>query len=130
MERKQKVLVQENEPSLRRVLELSLAKSGLDITAVPDYLSAGEAAGSGYDAVIIEFHPEAMCGSFIDQVRAGADHERIPAILVTTTRRPGDAWRRKYHPDILLYKPFDIRYLERKLLEVLNDRKANEAAFQ
>ncbi len=129
MERRQKVLVQENEPSLRRVLELSLTNSGLDVTAVPDYPSAGEEAGSEYDAMIVEFHPEDLCGSFIEQVRSAVDRGRVPVILVTTTRRPGDEWRRKYDPDILLYKPYDIRYLERKLLEVLNERNKNEAAI-
>jgi hypothetical protein len=40
-------------------------------------------------------------------------------VIVTTTDRPEDRWRKKYKPDTILYKPFDVRYLVKKIQECL-----------
>jgi len=125
-----RVLLQEREPSLRRVLQLSLGKAGFDITPVEDVPGARKHLESEYDAIILEYYPQTACGPFIEQVREASEPTQSPAVLVTTTFRPGDEWRRTYKPDILLYKPFDIRYLEKKLLEVLHERTENEKAIR
>ncbi|MBN1266702.1 MAG: response regulator [Anaerolineales bacterium] len=123
MKGKRRILLQESEPSLRRVLELSLVKSGLDITAVEDYQLAQMQLQDSYDAFIIEYSPQSLCGTFINRARSSTSENNFPVFLITTTCRPGEEWRRTYKPDLVFYKPFDIRYLERKLLEVLDERK-------
>jgi DNA-binding response OmpR family regulator len=126
MQERRRVLLQEREPSLRRVIELSLLKSGLEITAVEDHQLALEQLHDNYDAYIFEYNPQAVCGSLINQVRSLSTRSACPVVLVTTTNRPGEDWRKTYKPDLVFYKPFDIRYLERKLLEVLDERKEGE----
>jgi hypothetical protein len=46
-------------------------------------------------------------------------------VMVSTTNRLGDDWRRIYKPDSVIYKPFDIRYLIR-LIKVLVEKKGRE----
>ena len=36
-------------------------------------------------------------------------------VVVMTTQRLEDAWRKKYKPDVVLYKPIDVRFLYRRI---------------
>ena len=123
MREKPRVLLQEREPSLRRVIKLSLLKAGLETTDVEDFQQATAQLDNMFDIFIIEYSLEVECGSFIQRVRGLPGS---PVILVTTTDRLDVEWRKKHQPDLVFYKPFDIRYLERKMLEVLNEKKKIE----
>jgi DNA-binding response OmpR family regulator len=37
-------------------------------------------------------------------------------VVVTTAERPEDEWRRRYRPDLLVYQPFDVRYVCHRIL--------------
>jgi len=120
------VLLQERDPALRRILALSLKHNGLTIHEAVDCEHAAGFIGQRIDAVVLEYDPLSACGQLIAMLRHRSQPLRPPAVLVTTTRRPGATWRREHRPDLVLYKPFDIRFFEKKLLEALDDRQGSE----
>lgn len=40
-------------------------------------------------------------------------------VVVMTTQRLEDAWRKKYKPDVVLYKPIDVRFLYRRIQQLI-----------
>jgi DNA-binding response OmpR family regulator len=106
------VLLVESEGSLRRVITVSLKELGLRVLDAPDIFCAKDLLKTERpDLLITELDfPFGRNGELIELYRM-QNGECRGAVLVTTTQRFGDDWRRKYRPDVTLFKPFDIRVL-------------------
>lgn len=110
------VLLLESEPGLRRVVSLSLRQRGYEVLEAEDPDAVNELLEEDIpDLFILELdHPNGENGHLIDRYRQKIqDTEGV--VLLTTTHRPEDSWRYRYQPDAVLYKPFDIRHLCRRV---------------
>lgn len=110
------VLLLESEPSLRRVVSLSLRQRGYQVLEAADSEAANELLEADKpDLLILELdHPHGENGRLIELYRENNEGAE-GAVLLTTTHRPEESWRFRYRPDAVLYKPFDIRYLCRRV---------------
>ena len=106
------VLLVESEGSLRRVLSVSLKELGLRVLEAPDVDCAKDLLKTEYpDLLITEIDfPFGRNGELIELFRKQRGEHR-GSVVVTTTHRISNDWRRRYRPDLTLFKPFDIRYL-------------------
>ncbi len=108
------ILLIESDPDLRRVISLSLQQEGFKIIEVVEGAQAYEIMKNEYpEILVLELDiPHGRNGALIEAYRRC--HEKDPnygKVVLTTTRRPGDAWRKRYQPDAVIYKPFDVRRL-------------------
>jgi two-component system phosphate regulon response regulator PhoB len=112
-----RILLLEGERRLRKAIVMSLKQLDVEIEEAPDAQEARVLLedNPAPDILIVDLdYPEAKNSELIDLFRQkDGDEKRI--VLVTTTERPKDKWRQSYHPDMILYKPFDIRYLIRRI---------------
>ncbi|MGD2156924.1 MAG: response regulator [Anaerolineales bacterium] len=110
------VLLLEQEDSLRRVIVLTLKQMGMKVLEASDAPSARKyLKNHNPDLFVLNFdHPSGKNGNLINLYRekTGVDQG---GVLLTTTQRPDDNWRELYKPDIVVYKPFDIRYLVKRI---------------
>ncbi|KPK93191.1 MAG: hypothetical protein AMJ88_08425 [Anaerolineae bacterium SM23_ 63] len=115
------VVLVESEKSLRRVLSVSLTELGLRVLEAPDLDCARDLLNTECpDLLITEIDfPFGRNGELIEQFRNQKGDCR-GSVVVTTTQRYGDAWRHRYHPDVTLYKPFDIRLLCKSVSKLLS----------
>jgi DNA-binding response OmpR family regulator len=116
------ILLLESEGSLRRVLAVSLKELGLRVLEAPDVDFAKDLLKTARpDLLITEIDfPFGRNGELIEQFRR-QKRECSGFVLVTTTQRFGDAWRRRYRPDVTLFKPFDIRLLCKSVIALLGE---------
>lgn len=117
------VLVVERELALRNAMLISLVGLGLD----------ARQAGSGEDAarildhftpdvLIVDFdYPEGRNARLIETYRQRLGECAQP-VIVTTTQRLTESWRRMCEPISVLYKPFDIRLL----IKILTSKLAGD----
>jgi DNA-binding response OmpR family regulator len=108
------ILLLESNIDLRRVITISLQQIGYKIFDVTDAAHAFEILERTTPEVfILELDvPFGKNGALIERYRDC--QERVTwegTVILTTTFRPGDAWRRRYKPDAVIYKPFDMRAL-------------------
>jgi DNA-binding response OmpR family regulator len=108
------VLLFETEASLRKVVAASLEQQGFDIIqaanadAVRMHLRRDTP-----DLFVLELdHPDGDNGRLIDAYRSRSNNG---AVLLTTTERPDNGWRDRYQPEAVVYKPFDVRFLCRRV---------------
>lgn len=115
------VLLVENERSLRRVITVSLQELGLRVFEAPDINCARDLLKTERpDLLITELDfPFGRNGELIELFRKQKGEYR-GSVLVTTTQRFDDDWRRKYRPDVTLFKPFDIRLLCKSVSRLLS----------
>lgn len=118
------VLLFETEASLRKVMAASLEQQGYDIIQAANADAARKHLRRDTpDLFVLELdHPAGDNGELIDVYR-----RRSPdgPVLLTTTERPNDGWRTRYQPEAVVYKPFDVRFLCRRvrgLMQVTGDR--------
>jgi DNA-binding response OmpR family regulator len=121
------ILLIESDPDLRKVITLSLRQEGFDILEVGDVAQAyGFMLDEPPEILILELDfPDGTNGALIEAYRRISD--RDPAngkVVLTTTLRPGDAWRQKYQPDAVIYKPFDVR----QLCDLIKDQVKSDSA--
>jgi two-component system KDP operon response regulator KdpE len=111
------VLLLEQEDSLRRVIVLTLKQLGIDVLEASDENSARKCLERKTpDLFIINLDsPTGKKGQLIKLFREKSGDEQ-GAVLLTTTQRPEDKWRQRFRPDVVIYKPFDIRYLMRRII--------------
>jgi DNA-binding response OmpR family regulator len=114
------VLVVEGEESLRRVITLSLQELGLRVFEAPDLRCARELLKTEHpDLLVLEldFPNDHNC-ELIELFRKQRGQDR-GSVVVTTTQRTSDDWRRRNHPEITLFKPFDMRLLCKSVTALL-----------
>lgn len=115
------VLLLETERSLRKVVAASLQQLGLRIIEAEDAEAARQhLQGGAPDLFVLELdHPSGDNGALIDAYRAQSDEG---AVVLTTTERPKDDWRQRYQPEAVVYKPFDVRYLLRRVRRLIHHK--------
>jgi DNA-binding response OmpR family regulator len=108
------VLLLESEPSLRKVVAASLQQNGLRILQAEDAEAARQQLDEEEpDLFVLELdHPAGEHGSLIEAYRQRCGGGPV---VLTTTERPEEAWRRRYRPEAVVYKPYDVRLLARRI---------------
>lgn len=118
------ILLIESDPDLRKVITLSLRQEGFDILEVSEIAQAYDFMRDRPPEILIlelDF-PHGNNGALIEAYR-GTDNPTTGRVVLTTTIRPGDAWRKKYQPDAVIYKPFDVR----QLCDLVKDQIQNDS---
>jgi two-component system OmpR family response regulator len=117
------VLLIEHDPELRKIMELSLQQAGLEVGSVGRYANALQVLGQrAPDIFIIDFDlRDGDPGGLISAYRRHPKFTGGP-VVISTSDRLNDDWRRKHKPDTVIYKPFDMRYLIR-LIGVFEQEK-------
>ena len=114
------VLLFEKDGGLRKSIFLTLRQQGFEVQEAADATGVRQILEKENPDlfVIDQDSSDGDAGALIDMFR-----ERSPAgcqaVVVTTTQRVDDDWRKEYQPDIVVYKPFDIRFLYRNILKLL-----------
>ena len=112
------VLLLEPESNLRRAIAVTLQQLNMHVFEAADAKSARSILEHQTPRLLIlEFDStNGWAGDLIDSFRQKNGNGQS-LVLLTTSERPGDVWRQRYQPDIVVYKPFDIRYLTRCINE-------------
>jgi two-component system KDP operon response regulator KdpE len=115
-EKKLSILLIEHDPELRKVIKLTLEQNGMKVVTVERFSNALQVLEQGDpDLFLVDFDlTDGDPGELIEQFRR--TKEDRGAVMLTTTSRPDDHWRRTYQPDAVVYKPFDIRHLYKRIL--------------
>jgi DNA-binding response OmpR family regulator len=110
------ILLIENDPELRKVMKISLEQNGMKVTAVSKPANAINYLEQEIpDFFMVDFEMNGgNPGELIKTFRKTAE-DKGGITLLTTTCRPDDDWRQKYQPDVVIYKPFDLRQLQRRI---------------
>ena len=118
------ILLLEGDTGLRKIISLALLQQGITVYAAPDPTKARRILGKETpDLFILELdNPEGNNGELIDLYRQNKN-ELDNTVLLLTTRRPSDIWRNRYQPDVVIYKPFDIRFLVRRVTDLIQKEK-------
>jgi DNA-binding response OmpR family regulator len=108
------VLLLEHESKLRRAITVTLQQLNMKVFEASDAESARSILEHQTPRLLIlEFDStNGKTGELIEYFRR-KNEKGQNLVLLTTSERPGDVWRQHYRPDIVVYKPFDIRYLTR-----------------
>jgi hypothetical protein len=70
--------------------------------------------------LIVEYLPKSEADSaIIDAFRDDADKGHV---VLTVLERPNNSWIMKQQPDMIIYKPFDVRYLERRMDDMIQEK--------
>ena len=123
---KPRIVLCEADSGLRRSIALSLKHLGLDVWdslepgAACDLVLSGRADLFILDQDALIDEPDNIC----DRIREYRQDSGL-RLLVTATQRVGEAWRSKIQPDAVLYKPYDVRFLYRRIVELLEIKKNN-----
>lgn len=125
------VLLVESEKSLRRVITVSLQELGLRVFEVPDFECARNLLETErLDLLVTELDfPFGRNGELIELFRKQKG-EYQGSVLVTTTHRFDDDWRRRYRPDVIVFKPFDIRVLCKFVSGLLGENYDEDAHYR
>jgi DNA-binding response OmpR family regulator len=117
------LLLVERDAELRKAIGLCLQQDGWRILAASD---AGEACRvlerETPEVLVLNAGPspdrrgEAVA-SFRDRQGAG----RRGFVVITADQHLEEAWRRKYRPDAVVFKPFDVRHLSRRIARLTED---------
>jgi DNA-binding response OmpR family regulator len=116
------ILLVEQDNDLRRVVAANLEQQGWRVLTASAPSDARQFLGQEEPTVLV-FGTETSWqagGKLIDQFRDHADDgDGESLVVITPTDRLAEQWRRTYEPDVVIYKPYDIRYLNRKLTKLL-----------
>ncbi len=116
LDSKSQVLIIEHDPALRKIMEISLEQAGVRVEAVSRYANALQILQQEPPKVfIVDF--DLRDGDPGRLITAYRQHPKgnDGTVMVSTAHRLEDEWRREHRPDSVIYKPFDIRYLIRKI---------------
>jgi CheY-like chemotaxis protein len=116
-----RVLVVDDDPTLRLVIRLVLERGGYEIDEAPHGKAALEAMTSAVpDVVVADMRMPVMSGlELIHRMRAEAATERVPVILLTGVSDVGDM---KDLASAVLIKPFEPAHLLSTVGELISDR--------
>ena len=126
-----RVLVIEDDPALRKVLEIRLELDGFDVTVAPD----GEAALE----VLLDFHPDVVISDlmmprldgigFCREARTRPGMEHLPIVLLTAHQRDCDVEDilRQLGGIVYMGKPFDAGTRSRTLRGLVDGASAARA---
>jgi DNA-binding response OmpR family regulator len=114
------LLLLERDPGLRKSVKLTLEQDGLDVWDVQDEVDAQEILERKSPDLLVLDHENLAehLGELIALYRENREEEE-GIVLVTTARRIDDSWRLRYEPDLVVYKPFDVRFLCRRIKSLI-----------
>lgn len=98
-----------------RVLEASSGEFAEELLArdVPDVLIVEHLPTSEADSALID--------AFRESNSNGGQ------IILTVLDRPDKTWIDKHQPDAVIYKPFDVRYLQRRMEKMIQEKGVDGA---
>lgn len=122
LDRKTQVLIIEHDPALRKIMEISLEQAGVSVKSVSRYANAMQILQQEPpDVFVVDFDlRDGDPGRLITAYRQFSTNNNS-AVMVSTSDRLEDEWRRKHKPDSVIYKPFDIRHLIRLISSLINN---------
>jgi DNA-binding response OmpR family regulator len=119
------LLLVEHDAELRKAIGLCLQESGWRI------LCAGDAPEAC--AILDRETPEVLVmnvgpspdrqGSVIASFRKSRRTGRRGLVVITADQHLDEAWRETQRPDAVVFKPFDVRHLSRRILRLVEDPK-------
>jgi DNA-binding response OmpR family regulator len=124
VEDKSQVLIIEHDPALRKIMEISLEQAGISVEAISGYADALVILQQGPPEVFIldidlrDGVPEKLIAAYREH-----PNSKNGTVMISTANRLEDKWRRQHRPDSVIYKPFDMRYLVKKILSLINKRQ-------
>jgi DNA-binding response OmpR family regulator len=110
----QRVLVVDDEPTIRQLLEINLLAEGIHVAAVPDGFSARRAAlDDPPDLIILDVMMPGLDGlELLRELRADPRTADIPVVLLTARTSDAEVWAGwAAGADYYLTKPFDVAAL-------------------
>lgn len=113
------ILVADDDPSVRRLLELQLVMEGHEVMTVGDGVSALDAVdASTPDLLVLDvMMPELNGWEVLERLRADDRHRDLPVVLVTARDLPDDRERARELRAVAVHaKPHDAE----RLLETIN----------
>ena len=118
------VLLVEPDHQLRRVIAASLEQQGLRVLQASDTgIAIRLLEQEDPELLILDHNPststERLVHAYLD--RDEKLEERSRPIVVTTLDRPDKHWLQEIKPNAVIYKPFDVRYLFRRVMESLEE---------
>ena len=122
-----KVLVVEDDPGVRGMLELLLATEGLETETVTDGIQAmSRLDGPPPDLVLLDvMMPGADGFSVLKAIRGLEGWKDIPVVVVSAAGADEDLWTGwQSGADYYLVKPFDADELRDVILDLLSERGA------
>jgi DNA-binding response OmpR family regulator len=117
------LLLVETDAELRKAIELCLRESGWRILSAGDDAQACRILESETPEVLVwdaAPRPDRR-GTAIDLFRRRQTEGRRGFVLITADQHLEEAWRRKYRPDAVIFKPFDVRRLARRISRLTQD---------
>ncbi len=120
LENANRVLLLESDPGLRKVISITLHQLGVRVFPASSVKQAQALinAIAPHLFVLAMENPVRPYGNLIEHYRRRTSRPSNP-VMVLTTRRLDDPWRRRYQPDAVLYKPFDIRFFISRIADLL-----------
>jgi DNA-binding response OmpR family regulator len=114
------LLLLERDPGLRKSVKLTLEQDGLDVWDAQDEVDAQTVLERRSPDMIVLDHENMAehLGELIVLYRENRTAEE-GIVLITTARRIEDSWRVQYEPDLVIYKPFDVRFLCRRIKSLI-----------
>jgi DNA-binding response OmpR family regulator len=115
----QRILLLERDPGLRKSIALSFQQNGIQVLEARNPAEAFEILRREILTLLILDRDSAPhCGPLIQAFRDKAAPQ-AGNVLLMAMERLEDGWRQQYRPDAVIYKPFDIRYLYRRVKNLI-----------
>jgi two-component system response regulator PilR (NtrC family) len=121
------VLVVEDDPAIRRLVTMVLARAGYRVEAAADGLEAVLKLGvSEYDVIVLDLMMPNLDGFTILNTFAQNEPERLNRVIVTSAASPAVIKERMLGaPFCLLPKPFDIGELATRVRACIDAQAAS-----
>ncbi len=116
------VLLVESNIKLRQVIAASLENKDWRVLEASSGAFAEELLmREKPDMLVVEHLPRSEAdAAIIDAYRAEDQHNGY--VVLTVLDRPSKNWIAKHQPDAIVYKPFDVRYLERRMKQIIQEK--------
>lgn len=125
------ILLVEEDADLRRVVAANLEQQGWHVLTASTPDDAGAYFSEEEPSILVFGADETWnaAGDFIHLFRQEATNgDRGSVVVITPTDRLAERWRKKHQPDVVIYKPYDIRYLNRRIESVALGQDEPEGA--
>ncbi|MEJ2757752.1 MAG: response regulator [Anaerolineales bacterium] len=111
------ILIVEDDPQLRKVMLHSIKNLGIPVLSSNRANEAIELCQlKSPDLVILDLEDERPQLNFVEALR----HQDDAGVVLLSSNRISDELRSKIQPEEVIYKPFDTRYLCRRIVELVS----------
>jgi DNA-binding NtrC family response regulator len=111
------LLLVEPDAELRKAMSLCLQEGGWRILLAGDVAEACKILKRESPEVLVMNvgSPPERQGTTVELFREHRAEDHRGFVLVIADQHLEEAWRRKYRPDAVIFKPFDVRHLARTI---------------